>query len=116
MTDADLLLWDCEDAPSSLRRLVPTEYSNGWLAYIPPGSALELIEFLFSFSNSHQGAILRFESEDGGIVLLGARASVPPIQNDLAENGLDFDPQPPRRTRLLVRMGGRFDPPGSRGC
>jgi hypothetical protein len=115
MTDADLFLWDCKAAPAKPRHHVPPQYANGWLAYIPRGSAFELIEHLFSLCDSHDGAILRFESEDGGIVL-GLHAPIPPPQNGLPESELDLAPQSPRRARPMIRTGGRFDPSGFRGC
>jgi hypothetical protein len=96
MSDTELYLWECKDAPANLRLFVPKENSNGWLAFVPRGSTSELIGSMVMLCGSPGGAVLRFESEDGGIVLVGTHAPISPTKNRLAEKGPDFVLQPLR--------------------
>lgn len=71
MPDTVLQLWEFEDAPANLRRVVPKAYPGGWLAFICPGGATELAESLMTRWSLSGFPIVRGEIEDGGIVLAG---------------------------------------------
>jgi hypothetical protein len=74
--DAVLHLWEFENAPARLRRHVPVAYSGGWLAFICPGSADDLVENLVTRWSSSESPVVRCEIEDGGIILAGPHPAV----------------------------------------
>lgn len=74
MSETTVLLWEFEDAPAQLRRLVPQAYAGWWLAFVHPESAEDIVESLVSRCVSSGSAIIRREVEDGGIVLAGPHA------------------------------------------
>jgi hypothetical protein len=74
--DAVLHLWEFDNAPPRLRRLVPMAFAGGWLAFICPGSPEGLVESLVTRWKSSESPIVRCEIEDGGIVLAGPHPAV----------------------------------------
>jgi hypothetical protein len=71
VSDTKLLLWDFEDAPLQFRRLLPFSCMNGWVAVVCAGSSLEIVEVLVARWRISGHTVLRYEGEDGGIVLVG---------------------------------------------
>lgn len=71
MKGSQIALWEFADAPDQLRKLVPLAPVGGWLAFIYPGSAVELEAFLTDRFNSHGLSLARYQLGDGGIILAG---------------------------------------------
>ena len=71
MPETLLKLWGFDDAPDDLRRLIPVRYAGGWVAFVCPGGAAEVVEWLVKRWNASGLPILRHEVEDGGIMLAG---------------------------------------------
>jgi len=71
MPDTMLHLWEFEEAPANLQRLVPRAYTGGWLVFVCPGSDSEIVDGLVSRCNKSGFSVLRYEVADGGIVLAG---------------------------------------------
>jgi hypothetical protein len=66
-----LQIWDIEDAPESLRLLVPAAYAEGWLAFIAPGGESNFLEEFLTRCHSPGLPVIRCEVEGGGILLTG---------------------------------------------
>lgn len=73
---AVLHLWEYDNAPANLRRLIPAAYAGGWLAFIRPGTSAHLLESLVARASSTGFPVMRCQIEDGGIVLAGAHPSI----------------------------------------
>ena len=71
MSETKLLLWGFEDAPLQFRRCLPFTYMNGWLAFVCAGSSLEIVEALIARWRLSGQTVMRYEIEDGGIILVG---------------------------------------------
>lgn len=70
MSEIVLLLWDFEDAPAALQRLVPQAYAGWWLALVQPGSADEIVQSLVKCWTASGFPIVRHEVGEG-VVLAG---------------------------------------------
>jgi len=66
-----LQLWEFVDAPDTLRTLAAAADPNGWLAFIDP-CAQDIVEFLIDRGSAGCLPVLRYETENGGIVLAGS--------------------------------------------
>ena len=75
MSDTKLLLWGLEDAPVQFRRLLPFTCESEWLAFVCAGSSLEVVEVLIARWRISGRTVLRYEVEDGGIILVGPQAT-----------------------------------------
>ena len=64
-------MWDFEQAPDNLRRLVPMAYAGGWVAFVYPGGAAEIVESLMMRCKAYGFSVVRYDIENGGVVLAG---------------------------------------------
>lgn len=71
-----LQIWKFEKVPWRLRRHISGTHSGGWVAYISPGGAEDVIQELIKRWLSSGFSIERHEFRTGGIVLAGS-----PIRN-----------------------------------
>lgn len=65
-------IWEFEKVPSRLRRHISDAHSGGWVAYISPGGADDVIQELIDRWLSSGFSIERHEFRRGGIVLAGS--------------------------------------------
>ncbi len=79
MSDTHLELWKFSEAPSALRDLIPSPYTDGIVVFVVPGSAIEVIEYLIARWTLMGFAIFRHNREDGSIVLAGPDRSAIPL-------------------------------------
>ncbi len=75
MSDTKLLLWCFEEAPVQLRLVLPMTCAHAWLAFVCPGSSLEVVEVLIARWRISGQTVLRYEVSDGGIILVGSPAA-----------------------------------------
>lgn len=66
-----LYLWEFENAPPHLQRVVSPAHAGGWLAFIRPGSPELLVQALLQRWHLPEHRVRRYEAEDGGIILAG---------------------------------------------
>ncbi|MGJ5813856.1 hypothetical protein [Paludibaculum fermentans] len=78
MPDTDLQLWDFADAPDALRELIPTPYAGGTVVIVLPGGAAEIVDYLMARWTLLGLAVVRYEREDGSIVLAGPELPLSP--------------------------------------
>lgn len=71
-----LQIWQFEKVPLRLRRHISETHSGGWVAYISPGGAEDVIQELIKRWLSSGFSIERHEFRTGGIVLAGS-----PVRN-----------------------------------
>ena len=76
--DAVLHLWEFENAPEALKELVSPPHAGGWLAFVCPGGAEDLVEGLLAQWSSQTLQIVRLDLEGGGTVLAGPHPVGPP--------------------------------------
>ena len=74
----DLLqIWEFENAPDTVRRVVPFAYAGGWVLFARPGHKSDVVEWLISHCHACGYAVSRHLSEDGGVVLAGLHQIAP---------------------------------------
>lgn len=76
MSETKLLFWGFEDAPIQFRQCLPFTSVTGWLAFVCAGGSLELIEVLIARWRLCGQTVRRYETEDGGIILVGSHGPV----------------------------------------
>ena len=69
--DTILQMWDFEEAPDNLRRLVPLAYAGGWVALISYESANELADSLMRRCKDSGLSLIRYDLDNAGILLAG---------------------------------------------
>ena len=67
-----LQIWEFEKVPIRLRRHISEAHSGGWVAYVSPGGAEDVIQELIRRWLSLGLSIERREIRRGGIVLAGS--------------------------------------------
>lgn len=71
MSEADLQLWEFEEAPPDLQRLIPEDFSGGWLALIPAGNSAHFACLFTLWWRSAGLPLAQRDAGEGRIVLAG---------------------------------------------
>lgn len=71
MSEADLQLWEFEEAPPDLQRLIPAAFSGGWLALIPAGKSAHVARVFTEWWQSAGLPLAQRDAGAGRVVLAG---------------------------------------------
>ena len=71
MSEADLQMWAFEKAPSDLQRLIPEDFSGGWLALITAADPAHIARVFTAWWQSKGLPLAQRDAGEGRIVLAG---------------------------------------------
>lgn len=71
MSEIDFQVWEFEEAPADLRRLIAEDFSGGWLALISSSDPSHFARIFTMWWHSAGLPLAQCEAEEGHIVLAG---------------------------------------------